>query len=214
MLIALMAIPLVLAEQPAREGLPNLKATAIFSNLTSAELVGELAALYKIRISFEEPAKEMKMDGTGKPSPATSDAHEELFDVTLTNRSLADSLSRLVAVDKRFIWKWDQKNKTINVLPAAGSVLQWKIESVTVNDDTLKSLLLEKDSLGFRKHGIEVELGKDSAWLNAKLALTLKDVSAEAALNEICAQLPFEARWEVLRSGRICRLRILAITER
>ena len=80
------------------------------------------------------------------------------------------------------------------------SCLNWKPLGVEALTNRTVSQIFEEDLLGFRRHGVYFDSGRGNlSWLNTQITVTnCSSLSASSLLAQICAALPFKARWEVV----------------
>lgn len=184
------------------EKLSDVKCTAILKQVDARIIADELSRLYKTSINFEKSGRDTTEAAAKPPIPSEGDPLWKVkkVDFEIRNMPLEKALDAFVAMDNRHVWEYDSERNVVHVRPPTGSVLQWTVEGSGINGGRVASIFFGKqDPLGFRKHGCTLLLPKtgNHGWLDGKVTITNMNLSAEKALDEICEQLPFQARWEM-----------------
>lgn len=127
-------------------------------------------------------------------------AERKSFSLNLEQASLDKILNEIVLIDENYIWETDEKTGIINIYPKQNDLLNWKINYLSIKGMSVKDIFMEKDLLELKKHNIEFFTGRGNlSWLDAKITLNINDLSARDVLNLLCKQLPFKARWQILK---------------
>jgi hypothetical protein len=109
---------------------------------------------------------------------------EPRLSFALTNVTLETAMSNIAKVVTNYNWCYDDKANVVNIFPAGESRVIWTIEKL--------------DSLKLKEHGITFFPGRGNLkWLKTPITLKAEQLTARQALNMICSQLPFRARWEL-----------------
>lgn len=122
-----------------------------------------------------------------------------LLSFALTNATIETVMSNIKSVVTNCDWSYDEKTDVVNIFPR-DSVLSWTIENIDVDAMPLGDVLLRYDPLRLKEHGVTFFPGRGNLkWLKTPITLKTEHISAMQALNMICVQLPFKARWEIRR---------------
>ena len=110
-----------------------------------------------------------------------------------------DVLTKMAADTGGYNVSLDKSVGCIDVYPT-NSCLNWKPLNVEALTNRTVSQIFEEDLLDFRRHGVYFDSGRGNlSWLNTQITVTnCSTLSARSLLNQICAALPFKARWEVV----------------
>jgi hypothetical protein len=123
---------------------------------------------------------------------------EPRLSFALTNVTLETAMSNIAKVVTNYNWCYDDKANVVNIFPAGESRVIWTIEKLDVREVSLEDILLRFDSLKLKEHGITFFPGRGNLkWLKTPITLKAEQLTARQALNMICSQLPFRARWEL-----------------
>jgi len=128
-----------------------------------------------------------------------SSGHRVSF--VLTNATIETVMRKIKSTITNCDWSFDEKANVVNIFPN-DSMLGWTIEKIDIDAMSLEDVLLRSDPLRLQEHGITFFPGRGNLkWLKTPITLKAECLSAMQALNMICCQLPFKARWELRRSA-------------
>jgi hypothetical protein len=121
---------------------------------------------------------------------------EARFSLSLSGASLGQVLDQLVQRDPAYVYSFDQITGTLRVFPRSGSILNWKVGPIDVENMPLCELLFgPADRLGLLRHGVRFVVGSGfGVQSNVQVPITVRVPESNVAdcLNYICsvARLP------------------------
>ena len=122
----------------------------------------------------------------------------DVFTISVTNETLDVVMSNLTTVVTNCVWAYDDKLSIINIFPKRNSLLNWSIDKIDVKGLSFEHIIMQDDYLKLRQHGITFFPGRGNLeWLKTPITVKAEGLTAKEALNMICKQLPFKARWEL-----------------
>ena len=179
-ILSVTTVLVAVQDEAEDEGLPSVELREFdVHEATLTELAQQLSRAAQVGVCVEDRRK-----GT--------------FTFALENVTLRDVLNKIVATDPRYVWRWDAETKLVNVYPRAGAPLDWRIAELSFEDKTIDEVLFSGDLLGLKKHDIMfTHFGGNVSWLETPVSLNAEDITARQAMNLLCRQLGFKARWEL-----------------
>lgn len=195
----------------ARDGTPRSAARADPPMETTMKLgefavsrarIGEFARKLSdasgLSICAEEARLFPKKGDTDRTVGELAAKREAGVNIKLTDGTVYDVLNRLTQVDSHYTWNRDPKRGTINVYPAENAPLGWVTRALSIGNRTVRDILVTEDLLGLKDKNVVFDAGCGNLkWLETPISLESGPVRAREAMNSLCAQLGFHARWEV-----------------
>ena len=169
------------------------------------EVVNKLARASQISICVEEVRW---FDRKGDTDARVRELERERkmgFTFKLNQTTVEAILNKITTVDPDYTWERDGTTGIVNIYPKENAPLGWEIKNIAFKDKTFREIFISDDLLGLNVHGIEFFSGRGNlTWLDTLVSLNANNITARLALNQICKQLNFKARWELfeLPSGR------------
>jgi hypothetical protein len=158
--------------------------------VVEAQTVSEMARTMSRAQSYGLP---ICMEDGGSP------VHRLSF--ALTNATIETVMRNIKSAVTNCDWSYDEKANVVNIFPK-DSMLGWTIERIDIDAMSLEDVLLRSDPLKLQEHGITFFPGRGNLkWLKTPITLKAERLSAMQAVNMICCQLPFKARWELRRGA-------------
>ena len=125
---------------------------------------------------------------------------EPRFSIALTNVTLEAAMTNIASVAISYNWNYDDKANVVNLCPK-DSMLNWTVSNIDVENVPLEDMLFRDDTLKLKEHGISFFSGRGNlSWLKTPITLKADHITVKQALNLICNQIPFKARWELRRT--------------
>jgi hypothetical protein len=174
----------------------QLKGFAV-SNARITDFVRELTKVTGLRICVEE-ARILPAHDKSEASAGEQEGGAEIgLNIDIADGTVYDALNRLVDLDARYAWKRDPETDTINVYPVENAPLGWMTGPLRIRNRALDDVLAMNDLLGLRENNVIFSPRGNLTWLKTHVTLESRPLTARGALNRLCAQLDFRARWEV-----------------
>lgn len=118
--------------------------------------------------------------------------------------TVKDVLRALTDADPSYTWTRDPATEITNVYPKENAPLGWKTSALKFSEKTVREVLQTGDLLGLGQKNIIFDAGRGNlAWLDTRISLDSGPVKAREAVNRICSQLGFRARWEVFEMSPV-----------
>ncbi len=171
-----------------------------FEKATLRDVASKLSRVYQTSICLEQVAGVRWGEDLNTTSIEFDRKGQPLLTFSLDNATLEDALGKVVSLVPGYSWAIDPATDIVNVYPIENSRLGWQIDDLEIKDKTFVAVF-DEDILNLRENGITFFPGRGNlSWLNTPVSLAAKHITARDALNALCKQLPFKARWEVFPS--------------
>ena len=120
--------------------------------------------------------------------------------LSLKNESVEYILNKIVKVDRNYKWEFDESTEIVNIHPVNNAPLDWTLENISINEKTFREIFLLDDLLGLKEQKIAFDTeGGNLSWLDLHVSLNANSITVRKALNQLCKQLTFKARWELYK---------------
>lgn len=114
--------------------------------------------------------------------------------------SLESALDHIVAMIPDYRWEFDEASGLVNIYPKDSSLLDAVHHNISVTNRTVPEIFDIDDLLNLKGRDISFFPGRGNMeWLKVPISIQVDNVTTRQALNRLCGQLPFKARWEVFR---------------
>lgn len=161
---------------------------AILSAARIEDAARELSRAWQIGVCCESVTGETA-------GMATNRISLEMKDV-----SLESALDHVVALIPEYRWEFDEASGLVNIYPKDLSPLETVHHNIAVTNRTILEIFDVDDALNLKEQGITFFPGRGNmGWLKVPISIQAENLTTRQALNRLCGQLPFKARWELFR---------------
>jgi hypothetical protein len=172
------------------------RAAISLSQVRVGTFVRDLANNTGVRINVEEARRSPLPDDPPETIVDILQRRENGITVDLADATVQQFLDELLIEDDRYEYSVDAEAKTINIYPKEDSPLGWMTGQLNIIDKPVREILIDHDLLGLRERNIHFWPRGNLSWLETRVTMQSDSITARQALNLLCAQLEFKARWE------------------
>jgi hypothetical protein len=182
-------------------------------HVTRTPMVGAVAELITrgVPVSLEQipsdPKRDLYQNEAGRIA-----YRRHTFSVDIAAGTVRDVLEAFVKADPSYMYSYDKDNEMVFIFPQTGSILNWEVSSLSVENLPLQQLFLGTDGttndvLGFKTHGLTFVPGRGNlSWLATPVTLSLQGASIQTCLARICKAfgLSDSAHTDEFGARRLC----------